>query len=186
MFVGVIGCAAFPTCRAARPGGWAAQLVEDIGEAGDDTAAAELLLTQKDAVSIAAALLRLHRERLPAPEELTDTGPAERGGGNDAPGNREGFEDVVWFRVNTGRVNNADPRWLLPYLCRRGHLTRRDIGSIRIFDRETRFEIPTALAARFVDALKRTNDGPDVIIEAAGNAPEPSRGPPRGRPGPRR
>ncbi|WP_419815556.1 DEAD/DEAH box helicase [Glacieibacterium sp.] len=156
-----------------------ARLMEEIGEAGDDTAAAELLLTQKDAVSVAAALLRMYRSRLPAPEELTDNGPAERGT-PEAFGNREGFENVVWFRVNTGRVNNADPRWLLPYLCRRGHLTRRDIGSIRIFDRETRFEIPTPLASRFAAALKRTDDGdPDVIIEAAGNTPEPSRGPPR-------
>ena len=98
---------------------------------------------------------------------------------------RAGFEDVVWFRVNTGRVNNADPRWLLPYLCRRGHLTRRDIGAIRIFDRETRFEIPRPLAQRFVQALKRTDDGdPDVIIEAVGDRPEPARRPPSPRRGP--
>ena len=155
-----------------------ARLLDEIGEAGDDTAAAEALLAQKDAVSIAAALLRLQRSRLPAPEDLSDAGQPER----PEAGARAGFEDVVWFRVNTGRVNNADPRWLLPYLCRRGHLTRKDIGAIRIFDRETRFEIPRPLASRFVAALKRTDDGdPDVIIEAAGNLPEPARRPPSPR-----
>ena len=160
-----------------------ARLLVEIGEAGDDTAAAEALLTSRDAVAVAAALLRRYRASLPAPEELTDTGPPERGGGEPV---RAGFENVVWFRVNTGRVNNADPRWLLPYLCRRGHLTRRDIGAIRIFDRETRFEIPRPLAGRFVAALKRTDDGdPDVVIEPAGDRPEPARRPPSPRQGPR-
>ena len=159
-----------------------ARLIDEIGEPGDDLAAAEALLAQKDAISITAALLRRYRASLPAPEELTDTGPPQRGEPEAA---RAGFEDVVWFRVNTGRVNNADPRWLLPYLCRRGHLTRRDIGAIRIFDRETRFEIPRPLAHRFVDALKRTDDGdPSVVIEAAGNVPEPARRPPSPRRGP--
>ena len=165
-----------------------ARLMDEIGDAGDDTAAAEALLATKDAVSIAAALLRLHRARLPAPEDLSDSGQFEARPDAGAP--RQGFEDIVWFRVNTGRVNNADPRWLLPYLCRRGHLTRKDIGAIRIFDRETRFEIPRDLATRFVAALKRTDDGdPSVIIEAAGDRPEPARRPPsprRGPPPPRR
>ena len=158
-----------------------ARMLGEIGEPGDDTAAAEALLTQKSPVEIAAALLRLQRARLPAPEDLSDSGAPER---PDA-GTRAGFEDVVWFRVNTGRVNNADPKWLLPYLCRRGHLTRKDIGAIRIFDRETRFEIPRPLASRFVSALKRTDDGdPDVIIEPAGDRPEPARRPPSPRHGP--
>ncbi len=109
-------------------------------------------------------------------------GSAPRPG--DAP--RPGFEDAVWFRINAGRNVDADPRWLLPYLCRRGHLTKRDIGAIRIFDRETRFEIPRAAAARFAAALRKTDDGdPDVAIEPVGDAPEPvrtmRRGPPPGQ-----
>ncbi len=159
-----------------------ARLMDEIGDAGDDTAAAEALLATKDPVSVAAALLRLHRARLPAPEDLSDAGQPDL---RPEAGPRQGFEDAVWFRVNTGRVNNADPRWLLPYLCRRGHLTRKDIGAIRIFDRETRFEIPRDLATRFVAALKRTDDGdPSVIIEAAGDRPEPARRPPSPRRGP--
>ncbi len=160
------------------------RMMDEIDDAGDDREAAETLLAAKPAVDIAAALLRLQRARLPAPEDLSDSGPQARttpGGDSGAP--RPGFEDVVWFRINAGRNNNADPRWLLPYLCRRGHLTKRDIGAIRIYDRETRFEIPRALAQRFVQSLKKTDDGdPDVAIEAVGTAPEPTRTPRRGPP----
>ena len=157
-----------------------ARMMDEIVPAGDDLAAAETLLAAKPAVDIAAALLRLQRARLPAPEDLSDTGPAARA---VPDGPRAGFEDTVWFRINAGRNNNADPRWLLPYLCRRGHLTKRDIGAIRIFDRETRFEIPRAVANRFVTALRKTDDGdPDVAIEPVGDAPEPNRTPRRGPP----
>ncbi len=158
-----------------------ARMMDEIVDAGDDREAAETLLAAKPPVDIAAALLRLQRARLPAPEDLSDSGPAAR---TVPDGPRPGFEDTVWFRINAGRNNNADPRWLLPYLCRRGHLTKREIGAIRIFDRETRFEIPRAMAHnRFVAALRKTDDGdPDVAIEPVGDAPEPSRTPRRGPP----
>ncbi len=160
------------------------RMLSEIDDAGDDREAAETLLAAKPAVDIAAALLRLQRARLPAPEDLSDTGPQARTAPGETGAPRPGFEDVVWFRINAGRNNNADPRWLLPYLCRRGHLTKRDIGAIRIYDRETRFEIPRALAQKFVQALRKTDDGdPDVAIEAAGDTPEPVRTPRRGPPG---
>ena len=159
------------------------RMMDEIVDAGEDRAAAETLLAAKPSIDIAAALLRLQRARLPAPEDLSDSGPASKPQqfADGAP--RPGFEDTVWFRINAGRNNNADPRWLLPYLCRRGHLTKREIGAIRIFDRETRFEIPRAAANRFVAALRKTDDGdPDVAIEPVGDAPEPNRTPRRGPP----
>ena len=157
-----------------------ARMMDEIVDAGEDREAADALLALKPPIDIAAALLRLQRARLPAPEDLSDSGPASK---SQPDGPRPGFEDTVWFRINAGRNNNADPRWLLPYLCRRGHLTKREIGAIRIFDRETRFEIPRAAANRFVAALRKTDDGdPDVAIEPVGNAPEPSRTPRRGPP----
>ncbi len=155
------------------------RLLEEITDAGDDRAAAEALLAAKPAIDIAAALLRLQRTRLPAPEDLSDSGPAQRPATADT-GPRAGFEDSVWFRINAGRNVDVDPRWLLPYLCRRGHLTKRDIGAIRIFDRETRFEVPRAVAGKFAAALKKTDSDPDVAIEPAGAAPEPTRATRRG------
>jgi ATP-dependent RNA helicase DeaD len=58
--------------------------------------------------------------------------------------------------MDIGRRHNADPRWLLPLLCRRGHVTRGEIGAIRIAANETVFEIPRAVAGRFMAAVKRT------------------------------
>src|SRR3546814_3369932 len=73
-----------------------------------------------------------------------DTGGGQAGRNVRDSGPRAGFEDTVWFRMNIGRNNNADPRWLLPLLCRRGHITKHEVGAIRIFDRETRLEIGRA------------------------------------------
>ena len=55
------------------------------------------------------------------------------------PGDESG--SYTKFRLNIGRKDNADPRRILPMLCRRGELTRTEIGSIKIFDTETTVEI---------------------------------------------
>jgi ATP-dependent RNA helicase DeaD len=78
-------------------------------------------------------------------------------------GPRAGFEDTIWFRMDVGRKQNADARWILPLLCRRGHITKAEIGAIRITGDETLFEIPRAAADRFAAALKRTQgDDPET------------------------
>jgi ATP-dependent RNA helicase DeaD len=61
----------------------------------------------------------------------------------------------VWFRMNIGRAQNADPRWLIPLICRRGDVQKDDIGAIRIHDEETRFEIAEDAARRFEAAVRR-------------------------------
>jgi len=123
-----------------------------------DHALGEQLLAQRSPQEIAAALVHAHRARLPEPEDLL---------GNDAPqqtrGPRPGFEGSAWFRVNVGRNQNAEPRWLLPLLCRRGHVSRGEIGAIRIAANETLFEVPAAAAARFLDAVRGTADGEDDV-----------------------
>ena len=126
------------------------------------------LLAEKSPEEIAAALVSVHRARLPQPEELLDGQPS--GAGKD--GHRPGFEDIVWFKMDIGRRHNADPRWLLPLLCRRGHITRNEVGAIRIAANETRFQIPRALAQRFAEAVRRTagseGEGEVTIIVAEG------------------
>jgi ATP-dependent RNA helicase DeaD len=79
-----------------------------------------------------------------------------------------------------GRQDKADPKWLVPLICRLGGVTKRDIGAIRIADRETLFEISPAMADRFKEGVSAT-DADEVRIEAAG---APSAGPsrPHGRP----
>jgi len=148
-----------------------------------DVRIAARLLETMSAADIAAALVRAHRGSLPEPEDLmVDSGPRDRdrgsdrdqGAGNDAP--RSGFEDSVWFRMSLGRRHRADPRWLLPLICRRGHITKSEIGAIRIGDSETMFQIPRASARKFTDAIQKTaNDDPEndgsVRFEAASGPP---------------
>ncbi|MES2638029.1 MAG: DEAD/DEAH box helicase [Myxococcota bacterium] len=61
----------------------------------------------------------------------------------------------VWFRMNVGRNDQADPRWLIPLICRRGGVEKNDIGAIRIHDDETRFEVAGDKASRFASSVKR-------------------------------
>ena len=147
------------------------QLLEPAEIEEEDRALAQRLLERKTPEEIAAALVRVHRARMPAPEEMVD-GPGER----PQQGPRPGFEDTIWFRMNIGRNHNADPRWILPLLCRRGHITKNEIGAIRIAAAETMFEVPRAAAARFAAALKRTAGSDD---DEAGVRIEPIQGKPR-------
>jgi len=133
-----------------------------------DRELAECLLSERSPQDIAAMLVRTHRAALPEPEELIDDSSEARRTARQEH-HRPGFEDTVWFRMNVGRRQNADPRWILPLLCRRGHVTRGEIGAIRIMPAETRFEVPRAIAARFAAALTRTVDSGDdegaIVIE---------------------
>ncbi|MFG1330119.1 DEAD/DEAH box helicase [Xanthobacter autotrophicus] len=149
----------------------------------EDAAVARTLLEQQPAEHLVAALVRLYRAGLPSPEEVAD--PGEPRGRERATarglGGPSGAGGGAWFRLNIGRRNKADPRWLLPLICRRGNVTRDDIGAIRIFDEETAFEVSAAALDRF-SMSARKSDGSDVIIEPLpGGAPSsrPERPAPR-------
>ncbi|MDP3175210.1 MAG: DEAD/DEAH box helicase [Phenylobacterium sp.] len=155
----------------------------------EDLALARSLLNDRTAEQVAVALVRLHRAALPAPEDVFDdtrggstptsvSGPIktykpERDALVDPiPGEftRMGPDDVSWYRLTTGRSSGADPKWLIPLICRLGHVTKRDIGQIRIFDRETKFEIAKAVEAKFAKAIEATV-GDDIRIEEASAPP---------------
>lgn len=118
----------------------------------DDAALADTLMERMEVRDIALALVRSYRSAMPQPEDLIDLSTEE---GRKAT-RRTGFDDVAWFRMDIGRRQNADPRWLLPLLCRRGHITRNEIGAIRIGPAETYFQVPKAMEERFRAALQRT------------------------------
>lgn len=122
----------------------------------DDLAVARVLLSGENPEVVVAALVRAQRASLPAPEDLATSVPEPVPMATDKP--RPGFEDTVWYSADIGRNRNAEARWMLPMICRRGHITKREIGAIRIFDRETRFEILRAAAAKFEEALAATSD----------------------------
>jgi ATP-dependent RNA helicase DeaD len=162
----------------------------------EDLTLARRILADSSAEAVAAALIRLHRQRLPEPEDLfddvRDTGqiipsakprggtaydPMREGPSGAGPSHSSGGAGAEWFRMPIGRQNNADPKWLIPLICRLGHVTKKDIGQIRIFDRETKFEIIAETEARFRQAVKGAAEG-DIRIEPAAAPPAADR--PRG------
>ncbi|HWV36872.1 MAG TPA: DEAD/DEAH box helicase [Vulgatibacter sp.] len=177
------------------------RLLQDLLGSGhdpapDDREVAKRLLAERPAEELVAGLVKEHRARRPAPEELPLTAAAlereaadpkakgsratapkawasERAGtpfGVQRPARgRPSFGDGAggaWFRMNVGRAANADPRWLVPIICRRGGISNREIGRIQILDRESRFQIAPHAVEAFEAAAGRPDEkDPSIRIE---------------------
>lgn len=135
---------------------------------------------------IATAFIRQYRSGQSAPEELLpvshkpannkpskrdrDNGRTEsRKSGSDdrassgaSTGIRENFDDGIWFSINVGRKQKAEPKWILPMLMKSGGLKKREIGAIKIIDRQTFIELAPRGVEGFLDTI-----GPDMKIEGA-------------------
>lgn len=136
----------------------------------EDRALGAKLLETMSAADIAAALVATHRADMPVAEELLDDGNR---GERANESHRDGFDDAVWFKINIGRKNNADPKWILPLLCRRGGVTKNDIGAIRIAANETHVGIAVSAAKAFAKAVAQPgrDEDNDVEIVQADGAP---------------
>jgi ATP-dependent RNA helicase DeaD len=66
---------------------------------------------------------------------------------------RDDFADGVWVSLSVGRAQAAEPRWLIPMICRLANLTKRDLGAIRIHDHETHVEFSPEGARAFFAAI---------------------------------
>jgi len=151
-------------------------LAEDPAE--EDLELGRLLLAGSTPERVAAALAQMWRSKLPSPEESFDAAPQRAAEPRTAGG--------AWFRLSIGRRNNADPKWLIPLICRLGGITKAEIGSIRIFERETRFEIAPEAQARFAETVRnagahepRIEPAPPAAPRAAGPRREAGRRQPR-------
>jgi len=156
----------------------AAEIGTLTGESSDeDRQIARTLLESHAAEELVASLVRLRRQARPAPEELTvppsmrprvrdprprvATAPSRSAPARSARPDRGSrsatptADGGVWFTLNVGRSKNADPRWLIPLLCRRGEITKRQIGKIEISMRETRVEIAPDASQQFAEAVRR-------------------------------
>ncbi len=121
-----------------------------VAEAEAETVAN--LTTNFTSEQLAAAYLRLFRSRHSAPEELSDV--------DAKPKPRVEFGASVWFSVAGGRNAGAEPRRLLPMLCKAGDLTKDDIGAIRIQPDESYVQILESRVASFLAAV-----GPKMTVE---------------------
>lgn len=154
-------------------------------EEGHDPLAATLA-ERFDAKKLASALAGLYRARLPRVEAIRPVSvEAPRAGERPerAAREREPRESRVqggqWFRMAVGRNERADPKWLIPLICRVGGVRKSDIGAIRIERDETRFEIAEASVGRFTSCIAGME--PDEVRIEPCSAPSGSGFGPRGR-----
>ena len=122
----------------------------------EEQAFAKELLSRYAPEQIASAFLRLHSKEQPAPEELIDSGPEKPRDHKKDRGKssaRDDFKNGVWLSLSVGRKHNAEPRWILPMLCRAGHITKRDIGAIKIHQEETHVELAPGCVDKFLEEL---------------------------------
>jgi len=93
---------------------------------------------------------------------------ARPAGGPGRPSHGRNWTDAVLFRVNLGAESKAEPAWLLPLICRRGSVTRKEVGAIRVGPRSSTFEIAADAASEFALAAGYPDPrAPHVIIEPA-------------------
>ncbi|MEM6627940.1 MAG: helicase-related protein, partial [Pseudomonadota bacterium] len=113
---------------------------------------AQDLLDNFTSEQIAAAFIRLHRKGKGAPEDIAATPPDELArkprdarATKDARAPRKparaNFDNSVWVKLSVGRKKSAEPRWLLPMLCKAGGVAKAEIGAIRIGESETHVEL---------------------------------------------
>jgi len=152
-----------------------AALRDEAGEAEQARARALLAAYSPEAVAVAA--VRLYTASLPAAERLTEMAPITAG---PRPPRLEN-SNVVWFRAAVGRRESADPKWLLPLICRMGAVTRNEIGAIRVFEHDTRFEVARAAAERFAEAVSAA-EGSELQITPAEDGGQAGSARPAGRP----
>lgn len=115
----------------------------------DEQPAIKELLARYTPEQIAAALVRLHNAQKPAPEELLDAAPVAE----SKKGNREDFKNSVWVSLSVGRDMSAEARWILPMLCGKGNITKRNIGAIKIHQNETHVELTADCVDTFFKAV---------------------------------
>ncbi|OSP56605.1 DEAD/DEAH box helicase [Pseudoruegeria sp. SK021] len=151
----------------------------------DDAEFVANLLAEHGPEAIANAYLALYRAGRSAPEDLATP---------QAPRPREAFGPSGWVSLSVGRAERAEPRWLLPMLCRMGNIDKTQIGAIRVQETETFVELGlpgldslmTAIAPGMAledgIAVRRLDGTPDIQPHSShkpGGAPRPPRRPER-------
>ncbi|MCK8484143.1 DEAD/DEAH box helicase [Aliiroseovarius sp. S2029] len=140
----------------------------------NEAALAEELVATFTPAQLAAAYLKLYHTAHAAPEELSDV--------NTKPEKREPFGPSVWFSLAKGRDQGADPRHLLPMLCKAGGISRGDIGAIRLQDDQSFFEVKANKVPGFLSLITPAMSVEGFAVEQLDAAPDLAR---TGKPAPR-
>ena len=126
------------------------------------------LLNQFSPEQLADAVVRLTRAKDSAPEVLQDVSSdsgrpdrkprpdrPDRGPAHDRPPRgraKADFADGHWIKLGVGRKNKADPKWLIPMLCKSGGFSRNEIGAILISPGFTHVELKPHAAEQLMAA----------------------------------
>lgn len=141
----------------------------------DEKDLVEKLLEGFTIEQLATAFARLSHKGRSAPEDVQsvsfdapkpgsfkerDRGGRDGGGRDGGRQHREEFDESVWFTISVGRKQNAEPRWLIPLLCKSGDITKADIGVIKMQQEDTLIQLDAAQADSFFEKI-----GPDQTID---------------------
>jgi ATP-dependent RNA helicase DeaD len=151
----------------------------------DEADMAAALLEKHGAEKVAAALVRMARVGKSAPEDLIELqavgapmGRREERDGDAGPSrSRDEFGESVWFSMSAGRRQSAEPRWIIPMLCRVGKITKNEIGAIKMQQDETFIQIAAGAADSFIKAIgpeRELQNG--ILLERIEGAPDLGRG----------
>lgn len=172
----------------------------EMAPTAEETAIVEALLARFDPAHVAAAFVRLARQGLASPEDLAPAPDWTSGDAKGArrerapePGGGGNFAGGAWVALSVGRAQSAEPRWLIPMLCKTGGLTKRQLGTIRIHQTETHVEIDAGAIDAFFERVGEGGRLEKSIhvrrLDGAPSAERPERRPKppaahRGGPGP--
>lgn len=157
----------------------------------EDQVLIDQLASQFSTADLANAIISLYRSTIPNPEEITpinldnrrSSGLDRDGRGRDRDRGRDrgersnshSFESGSWYEMPVGRNDNADPKWLIPMLCKIANIQKKDIGSIRISSNSTKFEIAADKVAEFNKSITKTRDDEPTISPSTPAAPSEGR-----------
>jgi ATP-dependent RNA helicase DeaD len=136
------------------------------------------LLERHGADRIAAAFVRQARSRYSAPEELIEIAAAQyapRPADEAGPSQREEFAASVWVSLSIGRNQQAEPRWLIPMICRNGGLAKRDIGQIKLLPDRSLVQLEAQAGERFLKALGNRTLERGITVTRLEGTPDLSR-----------
>ena len=132
---------------------------------------------------VAAAFVRNARGSRSAPEELIEIASAQfaprpsddsRADATERP-RRQEFGDSIWVSLSIGRNQQAEPRWLIPMICRNGGLTKRDIGQIKLMPEHSLVQLEAEAGERFLKALGQRTLERGISVTRLEGTPDLSR-----------
>ena len=122
-----------------------------------------------------------------APEELIEIASAQfaprpsddarTGDHADAAGRqrRHEFSESIWVSLSIGRNQKAEPRWLIPMICRNGGLSKRDIGQIKLMPDQSMVQLEAEAGERFLKALGSRTLARGISVTRLEGTPDLSR-----------